>query len=137
MPFVSIWKTIRRYIRTNTLYHIISTIKSMNETRNKWIDHSVNNCDVLRDLIHVLEDKIDFSFRSKICSWPSYRPRPSAYHTCFSTPDWRFAAFSYRRPDFTSNAFISNASFNRYVNRAFWRWCCHASTVISLCMISP
>ena len=61
----------------------------MNETQNKWIDHSVNNCDVLRVLIHVLEDKIDFLFRSKICSWPR-----------FSTPDRRFAALSYRRPDY-------------------------------------
>ena len=43
----------------------------MNETQNKWIDHSVNNWDVLKDLIYVLEDKIDFLFRSKICSWPS------------------------------------------------------------------
>ena len=43
----------------------------MNETQNKWIDHLVNNCDVLRDLIHVLEDTIDFLLRSIICSWPS------------------------------------------------------------------
>ena len=40
----------------------------MNETQNKLIDHSVNNCDVLRDLIYVLEDKIDFLFCFKIGS---------------------------------------------------------------------
>ena len=43
----------------------------MNETQNKLIDHSVNNCDALRDLIHGLEVKIDFLFRSKICSSPN------------------------------------------------------------------
>ena len=51
-----------------TSYHIISIVKSMNETQNKSIDHSVNNCNVLRDLIHVLEDNINFLFRSTICS---------------------------------------------------------------------
>ena len=71
MSFVSILNKIRRFIRTNTLYHIISTVESMSETQNKRIDHSVNNCDVLRDSIHILEDKIDFLFRSKIYSWPS------------------------------------------------------------------
>ena len=46
-------------------------MKHMNETQKKSIDHSVNNCGALRDLIHVLEDNIDFLFRSKICSRPS------------------------------------------------------------------
>ena len=65
MSFVSILKKIRRLFRTNTLYHFISTLKSINETQNKLIDHSVNNCDVLSDFMHVLEDKMDFLFRSK------------------------------------------------------------------------
>ena len=98
MSFVSILKKIRRLFRTNTLYHFISTLKSINETQNKLIDHSVNNCDVLSDFMHVLEDKMDFLFRSKFAV-DRARPRSSAHHTCFSTPDWRFAALTYRRPD--------------------------------------
>ena len=63
------------------------------EQENRPFSQQLRCC---KGFIHVLEDNIDFLFRSKICK---IGPRASAHHTCFSTPAWRFAALFYRRPE--------------------------------------